>query len=103
MNIARLNPDNLTELYYTPVYYDASSGTYKQMESASKADTQFTIYISYAHHTFVDYVVKAEDAAARRFKQHRIGGFRAIGGFHIHWIDPGFALIQRTHSDNVLA
>lgn len=62
MNIARLNPDNLTELYYTPVYYDASSGTYKQMESASKADTQFTIYISYAHHTFVDYVVKAEDA-----------------------------------------
>lgn len=62
MGLARLNPDNLADLYYTPVYYDAEDDIYRQMESAARADSQFTIYISYAHHTFVDYVVKAESA-----------------------------------------
>ena len=58
MRIARLNPDNLQELYYTPVYYDTSAGEYRQMETSEMTVSGFQIYISYAHHTFVDYVMR---------------------------------------------
>ena len=58
MRIARLNPDNMQELYYTPVYYDSSAGEYRQMETSEMTVSGFQIYISYAHHTFVDYVMR---------------------------------------------
>ena len=60
MRIARLNPDNLQELYYTPVYYDSSAGEYRQMETSEMTVSGFQIYISYAHHTFVDYVMRPD-------------------------------------------
>ena len=93
MGLARLNPDNYEELYYTPVYYDAKTDTYRRMESASKADSDFTIYISYAHHTFVDYIVKASEIEEQPNGRTNIDIERTKRSGHImQFVDDTFVL-----------